>query len=81
MCGNMYTASVYGSLCALLSNVSADDLQGRRIALFSYGSGLASSLFSIKVNGDISKMVTNLDLHKRLEARRTVEPEVYDEVN
>ncbi|KAL8825555.1 MAG: hypothetical protein Q9191_004339 [Dirinaria sp. TL-2023a] len=80
MCGNMYTASIYGSLCALLSNVSADELQDRRIALFSYGSGLASSLFSIKVNGNIDKMVANLDLHKRLEARRTVEPEVYDEM-
>ncbi|KAG7009365.1 hypothetical protein G7Y79_00002g004800 [Physcia stellaris] len=80
MCGNMYTASVYGSLCALLSNVSADNLSGKRIAFFSYGSGLASSLFSVKVNGDVSKLVENLDLHKRLDARRTVAPEVYDEM-
>lgn len=75
MCGNMYTASVYGSLCALLSNVASNELQGSRIAFFSYGSGLASSLFSMKVNGDISKMVDNLDLHRRLDARRTVPPE------
>ena len=80
MCGNMYTASVYGSLCALLSNVSADNISGKRIAFFSYGSGLASSLFSVKVNGDVSKMVESLDLHKRLDARRTVAPEIYDEV-
>ena len=80
MCGNMYTASLYGSLCALLSNVAADDIKGKRIALFSYGSGLASSLFSMKINGDVSRIVENLDLHKRLEARRTVAPEVYDEV-
>ena len=80
MCGNMYTASVYGSLCALLSNVSADEISGKRIAFFSYGSGLASSLFSVRVKGDVSKMVENLDLHARLDARRTVAPEVYDEV-
>ena len=80
MCGNMYTASLYGSLCSLLSNVPANELQGKKIALFSYGSGLASSLFSIKVNGDIRTMVENLDLQRRLDARRTVAPEIYDEV-
>ena len=80
MCGNMYTASVYGSLCALLSNVSVENLAGKRIAFFSYGSGLASSLFSVKVNGDVGTIVEKLDLHTRLDARRTVAPEVYDEV-
>jgi len=80
MCGNMYTASVYGSLCALLSNVVPRDFMGKKIALFSYGSGLASSLFSMKVNGDVSKIVESLDLHKRLDARMTVAPEIYDEV-
>ena len=80
MCGNMYTASLYGSLCSLLSNVPANELQGKKIALFSYGSGLASSLFSVKVNGDIRTIVENLDLQRRLDARRTVAPEIYDEV-
>ena len=80
MCGNMYTASLYGALCSLLSNVPANELQGKKIALFSYGSGLASSLFSIKVNGDIRTIVENLDLQQRLDARRTVAPEIYDEV-
>lgn len=80
MCGNMYCASVYGSLVALLSNVTSDQLKGRRIGVFSYGSGLASSFFSMKAVGDINEMATKLDLHPRLEARRTVAPEVYDEV-
>lgn len=80
MCGNMYTASLYGSLCSLLSNVAVEDIQGRKVALFSYGSGLASSLFSIQINGDVRPMVENLNLQSRLEARRTVTPEVYDEV-
>lgn len=80
MCGNMYCASVYGSFVSLLSNVPADQLKGRRIGFFSYGSGLASSLFSMKVVGDASDIVKKLDLHQRLDARRTVAPEVYDEV-
>ena len=81
MCGNMYCASVYGSLVGLLSNVASDQLKGRRIGIFSYGSGLASSFFSMKVVGDVSEMAQKLDLHQRLDARRTVAPEVYDEVS
>lgn len=81
MCGNMYTASVYGSLVALLSNVASDQMQGRRIAIFSYGSGLASSLFSMKVVGDISEMAQKVNLHERLDSRRVVAPEVYDSVS
>lgn len=80
MCGNMYCASVYGSLCSLLSNVSNEQLQGKRIGLFSYGSGLASSLFSAKVVGDVSELASKLNLQERLKARRTVAPQIYDEV-
>lgn len=80
MCGNMYCASVYGGLVGLLSNVSSEQLQGKRVAVFSYGSGLASSLFSFKVRGSTEEMVKKVDLQNRLDARRTVAPEVYDEV-
>jgi hydroxymethylglutaryl-CoA synthase len=81
MCGNMYCASVYASLCSLLSNISSDDLQGKRVGIFSYGSGLASSFFSFKVKGSIKEMSDNLDLHKRLDSRRTVPPQTYDDVS
>lgn len=80
MCGNMYCASVYGSLVSLLGNVSNNQLQGKRVGIFSYGSGLASSLFSLQVKGDVTSIVEKINLHQRLEARRTVSPEVYDEV-
>ena len=80
MCGNMYCASVYGGLVSLLSNVAGEQLKGTRVGIFSYGSGLASSFFSLKVVGDVSHMVKRLDLHARLDARRTVAPEVFDEV-
>ncbi|KAL9128377.1 MAG: hypothetical protein Q9217_002931 [Psora testacea] len=80
MCGNMYCASVYGSLVSLLSNVSAEQMKGRRIAVFSYGSGLASSFFSMRAVGDVGDMAQKLNLQARLDARRTVPPKSYDEM-
>jgi hydroxymethylglutaryl-CoA synthase len=81
MCGNMYSASVYSSLCSLIANISSDQLAGKRIAVFSYGSGLASSFYSIRVRGSVQEMQEKLDIKKRLESRRIVEPQVYDEVS
>lgn len=79
-CGNMYCGSVYGSLCSLLTNITNETAQGKRIGMFSYGSGLASSMFSFKVKGNIENIQKQLDIHARLDARRVVPPAVYDEV-
>jgi hydroxymethylglutaryl-CoA synthase len=80
LCGNMYCGSVWGGLVSLICNVAPKALEGKRIGIFSYGSGLASSLLSMKVVGDVSEIVEKVDLHRRLEERKTVEPKVYDEV-
>lgn len=80
-CGNMYCGSVYGSFASILANVDNATLQGKRIGLFSYGSGLASSMFSVKVKGSVENIAKQLDIPNRLEARRVVAPEVYDQVN
>lgn len=80
MCGNMYTASVYSGLASLLANVKSENLQGKRIAMFSYGSGLASSLFSLRINGSTKEISEKISLLERLEARRVVEPQLYDDV-
>ncbi|KAI5291766.1 hypothetical protein KEM54_000288 [Ascosphaera aggregata] len=79
MCGNMYSASVYASLVSLITNVSFEGVP-KRVGVFSYGSGLAASLFSFKVIGDVSEMAKKVDLHKRLDERRVVAPEVYDQM-
>jgi hydroxymethylglutaryl-CoA synthase len=81
MCGNMYTASVYGGLASLLSNVDSSALQGKRIGIFSYGSGLASSLFSLKVVGSTEIFQKTLDIKARLAARITLAPEQYEAVS
>jgi hydroxymethylglutaryl-CoA synthase len=81
MCGNMYTASVYSGLVSILCNVDSAALQGKKIGMFSYGSGLASSLFSLKVVGSTETISKNLNLKARLDARTTVSPETYDAVS
>ena len=74
--GNMYTASLYGGLAAYLCSKSKDNLIGNRVALFSFGSGLVSSLFSLKIRGENLDWITSTlgDLNKTLEDRRKVEP-------
>jgi hydroxymethylglutaryl-CoA synthase len=65
-CGNMYTASLYGGLASIVSNVRSEELKGRRISMFAYGGGLAASFFTIRVKGDTSEIQEKLDLLKRL---------------
>lgn len=80
MCGNMYCASVWGGLASLVGHVDSKTLEGKRIGLFSYGSGLAASFMSFRVNGSVEQIAKVLDLPARLEARRVVAPETYDQV-
>ncbi|XP_065176399.1 hydroxymethylglutaryl-CoA synthase 1-like [Sycon ciliatum] len=82
--GNMYTASLYGCLASLLAQKPAGELKGRRLLMYSYGSGLAASMFSIQCRGAPDAAVT-LDalceslsaLPKRLLSRERVTPEQY----
>ncbi|GAA6015036.1 hypothetical protein JCM11491_001634 [Sporobolomyces phaffii] len=64
--GNMYTASLYGALASLLYNVESEQLQGKRIGMYSYGSGLAATFFSIKVQGSTAEIKEQLNLDERL---------------
>ncbi|CAK1584731.1 unnamed protein product [Parnassius mnemosyne] len=52
--GNMYTPSLYGGLVSYLISKSPDQLIGKNFALFSYGSGLASTMFSMKICKNMS---------------------------
>ena len=46
--GNIYTGSLYAGLISL---IHAGDLANKKVLLFSYGSGLASSMFLIRGRG------------------------------
>ncbi|NXN19926.1 HMCS2 protein, partial [Indicator maculatus] len=85
--GNMYTPSMYGCLASLLAQSSARDLAGCRIGAFSYGSGLAASMFSLRVSQDaapgsaLDKLISSLaDLPARLDARKRVAPQDFAEI-
>jgi len=71
-CGNMYTASLYGGLASLISTKDAAELLGKRISMFAYGSGAASSFFCIRVKGDTTEMKEKMNLLARLKDMRVV---------
>lgn len=72
--GNMYTASLYGCLASLLSTVEPASLLGKRVSLFSFGSGCASTLFTLRVKGDTSVIRGKMDLLNRLAQMKVVPP-------
>ncbi|ERS98082.1 hydroxymethylglutaryl-CoA synthase [Sporothrix brasiliensis 5110] len=76
--GNMYCASVWGGLAGILSHNESSALQGKRIGLFSYGSGLAASFCSFRINGSTEEIFKTLDIPARLAARKAVPPATYD---
>jgi len=78
--GNMYTASVFSSLASIIAEYPAEDLKGQRIGVFSYGSGLASSFFSLKVVGDVSNIAKTMNLKQLLDQREKVDPVAYSEL-
>ncbi|UKZ79243.1 hypothetical protein TrVFT333_006993 [Trichoderma virens FT-333] len=80
LCGNMYCASVWGGLASLLSFTDSKALENKRIGLFSYGSGLAATFLSLRVVGSVETIGKTLNIPARLEARRAVPPETYDEM-
>ena len=80
-CGNMYCATVYACLASLIANVNSDELQGKRVGIYSYGSGLASSFFSLRVKGSTKELQEKLDIHNRLDSRRVVPPQTFDDVS
>jgi hydroxymethylglutaryl-CoA synthase len=58
-------------------NNCAPDLQGKRALLFSYGSGLAATLFSVKFEKCVKDIAAKADVSSRLESRTEVSPEEF----
>lgn len=77
--GNTYTASVYMNLANMVFNYG-EDLIGKKVALFSYGSGALATIFSIipRQTGDekfnLNNIKTCLNISERLENREKLEP-------
>jgi hypothetical protein len=88
--GNSYTASMYTGLLSLINawhkprpgaQVDTDAMaKGKRVLLFSYGSGLASTLFSIKCVGLTGHIAQAANLQERLDSRVFVSPLEFNRV-
>ena len=61
----------------MLSTIEPTDLQGKRISMFAFGSGLASSFYAITVKGDTSEIREKMDLLNRLSSMKVVPCEEY----
>eukprot|EP01128_Nolandella_sp_AFSM9_P010365 TRINITY_DN7144_c0_g1_i1.p1 TRINITY_DN7144_c0_g1~~TRINITY_DN7144_c0_g1_i1.p1 ORF type:complete len:3457 (+),score=854.03 TRINITY_DN7144_c0_g1_i1:70-10371(+) len=61
--GSMYTAAVYVNLASLLDSVGTTEMVGKQVLMFSYGSGLASTLYRLRVAAKVtlSPLISTLD--------------------
>lgn len=85
--GNMYTPSLYGGLVSLIAQSKVAKLSQHRVGMFSYGSGLAATLFSLIGSTDkgpdsalIKLIASQADLQNRLNARKEVQPDVFAQI-
>ena len=82
--GNLYTGSIFGFLLSLLINLSTkkQSLIGSRIFLFSYGSGLASTLLVLDIDNEKYKKIikNNEDIFIHLNERIKISPYLYESI-
>ncbi|WFD00485.1 hydroxymethylglutaryl-CoA synthase [Malassezia yamatoensis] len=71
-CGNMYTGSLYGGLASIIANKTSEELQNKRILLYSFGSGCAASFFIVRVAGSTDTIREKLQLKQRLASMQVV---------
>jgi hydroxymethylglutaryl-CoA synthase len=67
--GNIYTGSLYLALASVL-DTEAGDLEGRRLSLFSYGSGCTAEFFCGRVVAGAGAFAKRLEIGKPVEQRR-----------
>lgn len=79
--GNMYTASLYAAFASLIHNKSRE-LGGKRVVLFSYGSGLTATMFSLQLHEgahpfSLANIATVMNVGEKLKSRHEVVPEKF----
>lgn len=79
--GNMYTASLYSCLVAYLTSKPVENLAGKQVLFFSYGSGSAASMFSARLVTDVQALKRLIigveDVRSKLNERIKVTPEEF----
>lgn len=78
-CGNSYCGSLYAGILSLVANKAAE-LPGKRALCFSYGSGLAATLFSLQFKGDVTRIRDTANVAARLKARHRLTAQEFTDV-
>ncbi len=77
--GNTYTGSLYLGLASLLHQ-QAHVLVGKRVGMFSYGSGNSSEFFSGVIGANAAKAIAKADLENVLASRRRIDMQEYETI-
>jgi len=77
--GNIYTGSVYMGLMSLLEQ-EKEKVAGKRIGIFSYGSGCGAEFFICDARPDINGVIEHLDFAKQLERREQISMDHYTHI-
>ncbi|KAI3792504.1 hypothetical protein L2E82_06386 [Cichorium intybus] len=76
--GNMYTASIYAAFASLIHNKNSS-LDGNRVMMFSYGSGLSATMFSLHLSEgkgafSLSNIAKVMNVDEKLKRRIELPP-------
>ncbi|KAL3498755.1 hypothetical protein ACH5RR_041487 [Cinchona calisaya] len=82
--GNMYTASLYAAFASVIHN-KHKTLDGQRVILFSYGSGLTATMFSLRLREgqnpfSLSNIASVMNVAEKLKSRHEFSPEKFVEI-
>jgi hydroxymethylglutaryl-CoA synthase len=77
--GNTYTASLYFGIASLL-HTDATSIEGRRIGMFSYGSGCSSEFFSGVVGERAGEVIARARLGEALAERTQIDVDEYERI-
>nr|ADI80347.1 3-hydroxy-3-methylglutaryl coenzyme A synthase [Panax ginseng] len=82
--GNMYTASLYAAYASLIHNKHSS-LEGKRVIMFSYGSGLTATMFSFHLREgqhsfSLSNIANVMNVAEKLKSRHEFPPEKFVEI-
>lgn len=77
--GNIYTGSLYMAVASMLHH-EARDLEGRRVGLFSYGSGCAAEFFAATVAAGAGRLARRLELDRPLRDRVRLSISEYESI-
>lgn len=78
--GNLCAGSMYLALASLIDHQAAAETEGRRVGLYSYGSGCASEFFAGTVVPGAREAMARLDIGGRVRARRELDFAEYEKV-